>query len=380
MNILVNSERAEFVFDKLLARYYAKQFPYNLPGVHSPTIPENLPKTLKRGTREHALYLFCLCCFMRGGIESDTATIALSRLYDRHPALFLPENDLMVTDEIAEIVGSDHPLPENLLLFPDFMPGPIEVAVKISDEEDEEDLLSDLMSDHLRFFRLNYNAAEIGRAWRENFARLRKLWYGDPRNLLIDVDSYEDVVARVRNDGKGGGFLGFQEKMVSMLMFFLGEAGFFNAFAFPIPVDFHVARIVLSTEIAVVTNAPNGNLYKKELLDAIRALCLEYCVAHRVDPLDLCCAVWLYSRTLCRRHPGNQSIVGERNGRNTPIHPIPKWTAPQSAAYFRSCFSCDLKDVCRWCVPSAHYYVRGELILRSLRDEPPQDNLFSIFK
>lgn len=71
--IAVHAERVDEVLDKLLSTLQAGEFPYNLADARSPHIPENMPTTLERGGREHAMFHFACCYYMRGGIKSFTA-------------------------------------------------------------------------------------------------------------------------------------------------------------------------------------------------------------------------------------------------------------------------------------------------------------------
>ncbi len=331
--IFVDKERAVVIFDRLRALYLSKEYPFNQPLATSPTIPENLPQSLETGTREHALFLFMLCYWMRGGIKSHTATKQLSRLYEADPDIFLPE--------------SVHRLAENRLAV------------------------------GFRSVGLGFNADEIAGIWLGNLIKIANEWEGDPRTLFAGISTYEEGCERIQNKG-GRGFRGFQEKMVSMLTYFYMDAGIVDRWHFPIPVDFHVLRIVFAHEIIIVApGEANGNgFYTKPVLAAVRNLCHQYCVEHSVDPIELCVAVWLYSGLMCNQHPGNKSIVGGRHGRKTELWPIARWTLAQTRTYERTCAVCPIRQTCRWCVPSAEYYIRGQLVLREERDEPSQLPLF----
>jgi hypothetical protein len=330
----VDSAKAEIIFERLMEAFYAKRFPYSLPNATAPQIPENMPKKLTMGSRAHALFLFCLCYYMRGGNKSHTVTKQLSRLYDGCPELFLPENRHDYT--------------------------PAQVA------------------DKLRGVGLGFNAEETGDMWIDNFNRMESLWGGDPANIFKGVSTYEEACDRVQNHKKkknvvGYGFRGFQEKMVSMLIYFLMDAGFVDRWHFPVPVDFHVLRTMFAHEIITAAVPNGGGFYTKEVLAATRELFLGYCVRHNVDPLRLCDAVWLYSGLMCNLHPGNRSDVAkDRNGRRTEVKPVKKWTKRQKRVYEdRGCGQCFVRDTCRWCVPSANYYIKGQVILRGERDDPP---------
>jgi hypothetical protein len=334
--ITIDKTKAEKIFGRLLDAYRSKEYPFDQPEVTPPQIPENLPRSLAQGTREHALFLFALCYWMRGGIESHAATKQLAKLYDFCPELFLPE----AADKID--------------------PGILAVMFQV--------------------FGLGFNAREIGMLWIKNLEILAKHWKNDPRNLFADITTYEEACARIQNHGSSG-FGGFQEKMVSMITYFYMDAGIIDCWNFPIPVDFHVLRTIFAHEIIVADPSEfNGNgFYTKPILATVRKLFYEYCAEHHADPLRLCDAIWLYSRTMCNQHPGNQSSVGGRHGRKTELWPVARWTSAQTRTYERTCGNCFLSETCQWCVPSAEYYIRGRIILREERDTPPQGSLFPLF-
>lgn len=327
--------KAEIVFSRLLDAYLRKEYPFDQPEAVPPQTSDNLPKSLERGTREHALFLFALCYWMRGGIKSHTAIKQLAQLYDASSTIFLPES-------------------EPILI-------PAELAAKF------------------KGVGLGFNAGEIGATWKENLAKIAERWSGDPRAIFSGIATYEEACERIQNK-RGSGFRGFQEKMVSMLIYFYMDAGIVDRWHFPIPIDFHVLRMVFAHEIVFADPSEfNGNgFYTKPILAAVRNLFQSYCVENDVDPVTLCDAVWLYSGLMCNQHPGNQSVVGGRHGRNAELWPIARWSLAQTRSYERTCSVCAVQRTCRWCVPSAEYYIRGRIVLREQRGAPPQRSLFSI--
>lgn len=312
--------------------YLMKKYPYDLPEATPPQIRENLPRGLVWGSRQHACFLFTLCYWMRGGIDSHTAIRALTRLYEAIPSIFDPGNELLYSS-------------------------------------------ADLPAEFKKV-GLGYNASEIASAWRENWRKIVTEWGSDPRNLFKGISTYEEACARIQRRGKSG-FKGFQEKMVSMLTYFYMDAGIIDRWHFPVPVDFHVLRIVFSNEIIVAEteNASANGFYTKRVLGAIRDLFMWYCREYSVDPLTLCEAIWLYSRMQCSKHPGNISKVGGRQGRKTPVYAAKTWSKSQTRAFERTCGVCPLQNSCRWCIPSAKYYIQGRLERRGYREEPLQSRL-----
>jgi len=337
--MFVDKKRAKEIFDRLVVAYSTMEYPFNLPEAIPPQTRQNLPPTLMWGSREHALFLFVSCYWMRGGIRSDEAIRRLTRIYLSCPEIFLPEF--------------------------------------ISDMHDTE---LPALAAFLRLFRLGFNADEIAGAWKKNFLKIFRKWNSDPRKIFDGISTYEEACDRIQKKKNKNGFHGFQEKMVSMITYFFMDAEIIDRWHFPIPVDFHVLRTVFAHEIVVADpSEANGNgFYTKAVLAAVRELFHSYCVENNVDPLILCNAVWLHSGLMCNQHPGNQTNEGEHEGRKTTLTPVPKWSQAQSRTYDRVCAVCVIRKTCVWCVPSAEYYVAGKLVLRERRESPPQSSLFDI--
>lgn len=351
MEIGVDRKRMKLMLDRLLLAYARNEYPYNLPWVHSPQIPENMPKNLELGSPAHARFLFCVCYWMRGGIKSNTAFRALARLYEQWPTKFVPHY-------------MQYTKPEWLV-------------------------------QRFRQIGSGFQADEIARFWKKNFQILRREYGGDPVNIFEGISTYEEACDRIVNrrkaDGSGSGFYGFREKMTSMLIYFLTDAGLIKPFLHPPPVDFHVLRLFIANGILHLPEIPEsgkvGHAYE-QLAGIVRPLLYDYCRQQGVNPLLLVNALWLLSSNLCDQNPGNRSMVGKmeiingkrirvRSGRRTPITPVPiTWSHSQTATYLRTCGSCVLENSCRWLVPSAYYYVSGVVKVRGPRTKPPQRLLF----
>lgn len=338
MRVIVDRERAKQVFDALLERYKAREFPYNLPAAQVPQIPENLPKNGFSDSRGHASFLFSLCFWMRGGIDSSRATRAVSVLHEQRPEMFRAEHArTMDPSEVSRILTG---------------------------------------------VTLGFNSREIGRFWVQNFGRLQDYWGGDPSNVFQGVRSYDEICQRVCNP-KGRlkrmtprgetGFLGFQEKMASMLTYFLLDARLIKPLPFPLPVDFHVLRMVVAHEIITVEDG-NGDFFNQEVLAAVRELSLWYSEYHGGDSLDMSTILWCFSRAMCSRYPGNTTLyIGPRRGRKTKL--LPKkitWRESQRRAYAHTCGQCPVEPTCKHSIPAAHYYVQGKLLVRATREKPQE--------
>lgn len=341
LTITVDKEHAYPILDTLLRAYENNEPPYNLDRVRLPHDPRHMPKTLERDTVDHAMFLFNVCYYMRGGIKSNDAVKRMASVYDDFPELF--------SAAYAQHVE----------------PGEIEKILK---------------SHGLGF------QATVAKQWVENSARLAEQYDGDPRRIFDGVTTYEESQERIQNR-KSKGFLGFQEKMTSMIIYYLMDEGLIEPFNFPIPVDLHVMRVSIANEMIRFSDSqgqpvPYGtNLFHPETTAALRGLYLDYAEDRNVNPLRLCDAVWMLSESSCGRHPGNTTIEPlrrkYRNGRNTYLIPkvVDVRDPAQQKAYAESCAVCPVQETCEFNIPGTQYYVGGNLIIRGRRVRFPTEQV-----
>ncbi len=323
--------RACTVLPRLLAAYRAKAYPYFLPQAVPPQANGNMPAVFPTPV-DKALFLFHLCYYMRGGILSHVATQRMRDIYHKHPALFDPfAAQTLEPSRITRV---------------------------------------------LRRHGLGYKAKEIGQHWVENARRLVTRVDGNPLRHFEGVTSYDDACLALQNRA-GQGYLGFQEKMVSMLIYFYLDAQLIDPFLFPPPIDFHALRILFAHEI-VIPDRYDLPIYRRDMLAEIRALLVRFCNEHDESPLEVCEAMWILSRTLCVLHPGNSAVVDRvRHGRRTTIVMRPVvWSIRNIRRYGRSCARCPVADTCQRCVPQAQYYIAGGIYAALRRTESPQGTLF----
>lgn len=341
-NIVIDWTRTYDVLGKLMDAYENKDFPYNQDSVRVPQDPRHMPENLVRGGSEHAMFLWSTCYYMRGGIKSVDSFKILSKVYQDRPDIF----------DASQAASLD----------------PIEVGKFI------------------RSYGLGYQHLQIGNFWVENAKRLQDRWQGDPKNIFNGVTSYEESLDRIKNDGKGGGFLGFQEKMVSMITYYLMDEDLIEPYVFPLPVDLHVMRIAVANELIKFEGYDESeNVLSDQALNTARELFYNYSLKRGVNPLRLCDAVWLLSQSLCGKQPGNITLEpagrANRNGRQTVLEALPVDITDhkQQQAYHKTCESCPLNAetaTCEWNIPSKIYYVQGELKRRGRRVQFPSSRLF----
>lgn len=331
----IDKQRGIEVVGKVLDLYETRTEPFDRPAAKLPLDPEHMPKTLVRGSREHRLFLFHINYYMRGGVDSNEAVKMLSRVFDTRPEFFNPyfASRLMVLEDLGQA---------------------------------------------LQDVGLNYSKNRTPKFWQENAKRLVVLYGGDPGNIFKDVTTYAQACGRIQNDHKGGGFKGFQKKMVSMITYFFMKEGFVSPFDFPIPVDIHVGRLTLSNEIVKVFGVePGEDLLaggrSNQVFDAARKFYLWLAEEKGVDPLALCDAMWMYSRLKCSDNPENEWLrVGDGENRNrTIVRPLVDYTNSATLnRWSKSCGSCQLSDTCVFNFGAAPYYTHGSMYYGDRRRGP----------
>ncbi|HSX48103.1 MAG TPA: hypothetical protein VLF41_01195 [Candidatus Nanoarchaeia archaeon] len=350
MRYVVDRPRAEVVLGKVWERYLSKQKPYhNLDQI----LPQNhIPTTLPRGGEEEAWYWMVVCLWMRGGVGSTESSKKLSWLYDwlhyegakRNP--FDPgQAMLMEPDEIVELLR-----------------------------------------------RAQLGMHQVAPDWIYNAQQIVYYWGGSVLNLFDLLYDYQTACERTMQGDSS--FAGFKYKMTSMILYFLIEANLIEPFAYPPPVDFHLQRLALATEMirpvvdipmpeigrishagAIVAAKSDRDYMEMEAL--LRDLYQEYEASHGIDPNRFADALWVHSRELCRYNPGNATHqIGEEEARATPLEPhLPDWSGNDQTKFEASCFVCPVREHCTNNVPSGPRYRWGTLILTP-RTEPAQEPMF----
>lgn len=346
--LLINHDRADAVLDALAYRHNNGLYPYNKS---LDVLPQEAYDLFTYGSKEHAMFLFNLCYYMRGGIQSDEAARKYVKIYKKHKHLFR-----------ASYFRSTK-------------------EARLKELADEVYLV-------LQRNELNYTARSTSYGWVWNAHKLFHHWQGNPARLFDNISSYEQACDIIKNktSGKRSGwkrleqpkhFYGFQEKMVSMILYFLAQARMVDMDTFPPPIDFHFFRILLSTEILytkkkVVIDEDYLNIWQRTIGDKARHAMSAYMQRRDMSAIDLGDIVWNYSRDMCSSHPENISEKGEYQGRRTGVSLKPyTWNETNLTTYQNTCGLCKIREYCKYSVPSAPYYIQGKLIIRSERPDPP---------
>ena len=301
-----------------------------------------VPTKLPLGGAEEAWYWMVICLWMRGGVNSTDAAKQLSILYT-HLATRRCLNPFIVKD-----------------------------AAKLKTKRIVELLTT-----------VNLGMHQAAPAWIENARRLSEGWDGNVLNLYEGVTQFDTIAERLLQRN-GDGFAGFQYKMVSMLTYFLTDAGLIKPFDFPPPVDFHLMRLPIATGIL---RRQDGNLLIacsanefEDVQSILRSVYLNYQVDHGLASTRFTDALWIHSRSLCRFNPGNRTLqIGGYNARSTLQQAYePNWTNPTDIrAFEKSCGSCPVRAKCDANVPAGPRYRLGKLEISGRRTEPPTQPLFS---
>jgi len=333
MKVTMKKERFTFVVDALLERQRKKLLPYNENGA---TVPQYLiPDEIRSNTHTLACFYFFLCIYMRGGIESHTAFRQLIKMWFKHPKFFDPKlasqiKESEITEVLKEYVGWD-----------------------------------------------SKNAA---RFWSLNAKRLAKQWGSNPLELIKGLSDYNEAVRRIARkttkqknlDTKDDGFYGFQEKMVSMLLYFYDWEGWLPKFLYPSPADFHHYRLFIANE-AIIVKTSNGNKirYSKQISAVIRKGLLDYLKANtNTTTIELADALWLYSFSMCGNSPATitkVSIDTKELFRKAGIEEwwnFDGWINTRTKSLAKTCVVCVLGKTCKFGIPARSYYSRGIIELR----------------
>jgi len=331
--IIVDYDRVEEVLTTLTTALENNQYPYNLDSVRVPQDSRHMPKNLELGTKEHAMFLFTVCFYMRGGTKSTTAVQQLAGMYEKYPELF-----------VASLA---------------------------------KDLDPKIIKPILAEYGLGFHGS-VPKQWVHNAKIMDELWDGNPINIYKDVDTYEPCVERIANKPGGRGFWGFQEKMVSMLTYYLMDEDLIPYFDFPPPVDLHLMRVSISNELVKFKGyGEHEDLYSEELLSKMRDYFYEFAVEHKINVLRLADAVWLLSQSLCGNQPGNVTLepLGskDRTGRGTFLvaQPVDINDSRQRTMYRKTCGGCPIESTCKFNIPGKYYIVQGRLIKRGERTKFP---------
>lgn len=363
MKIKFDEKKAKEVFAILDEKWQ------NLRGIFENVIlPQDQQVIEYNESKELANFLFYGSLFMRGGVNSDDAFKWVFRLKEKFPKMFIPELVCFISsNEIEEVF--------------------LEVTKSI---------LNGKSSGKIGAGALSYKIKENSQNWHKNSLVLVKKWNGDIRNVYKGCSGgyrdFETAFLRIdSNKHVGLGFNGMRRKIFSLLTIMLQDAELIPLFPTPIPVDFHVFRVLLNTNIIsgeILKPLAQNKRYptqligkpairvSEKLVDTVHKWSQKFISKNSFSHLYINPALWVLSRSLCSKH---KQATSEKNRtvfmENEKLVKNPElW----GGRYRNPCGCCPIENYCDGIVPSAPYYKWG-LLVRFDRVPYHTSNLPGIF-
>lgn len=390
MKFVSYPRRIRVGLDAMLADYDKGEYPFSPDILDGPQLNKNLPAGLTLGGIEEVNYYIGLCNYMLAAQDSMAASRAFAVLYSR-------DGDRLFDWE---------------------------QVTKLSITDIKQALLG---------VGLTTRANEVAQAWATNAPRILERYDGDIRKLYERAGGdWRVVYAELINTKRGDGLRGYQEKMASMLSFFLMKKGLVPYFPMPPQVDFHVMRVFWQCNLVLPTR-DGEPVFKmqsgpdvRRFCDAIRLALLDYERDGGRCWLDTSEALWVQSRSLCSATPSNSTTkrAANRRGldgelaeteeadseleppavppnhvekaqialldevptqakkasRGMPERPPIEWSQEKRLAYRASCGRCSLELHCTGSIPAGFYYNNEQNFLRWFpRELPPDDRERQLF-
>lgn len=330
-----DEKRAGLVIPRIITAWREKNFrPFRQP------FPEEryLPAGMAANSREFALLSFHACLLMRGSIISDTAFKIIVNIWRFNQDIFDPEKSAAMT--VLEL---------------------------------KKEIIHALGRESL------FTLDEIAYFWRRNDSLLVERYNGDPLGLFVGVDTHEQLFQRMTADG----FKIFGPKVISLWIHWLIKAKLINSrqIDFPPPIDFHIMRILIATEVVLARTLPEpwaegvrSEVLAKKLQGPIKAFCGD----NGISPVDFSDAFWLLGSYGCKRNwqlsaPGVSKLQEKwarvkvdtrqplpRHFRKQQMRELLVNNRPTTACYH--CRFCPVKNFCVRAVPWVWSYRFSEML------------------
>jgi hypothetical protein len=347
MHVVVHQERVSELLDVLLARWRSipKHYPFDRKDA---VVPQSIiPKEMRQNQFTLACFYFYACIYMRGGIESLQAFSALIKMWRKYPDLFDPMHAAWLQPR------------------------------------DIQPILKEF---------IGWDSKAASKNWIENSRRLRNNWQSNPLCVIKGLSSYKEALRRIRNKiskrdkkeagPRNEGFLGFQPKMVSMILYFYDWEGWLKPrFLYPAPADFHNFRLALANRIMVVTPSTATIRSSEKISAPWRKALMDYMKKTGADPIEVSDVLWLFSLTMCGNSPATLTFE---------VHPLTRrpahlfahagveeewdhmqWVRTKRQRLERTCMICPFEKTCMFGIPARPYYRLG---LLELRPRPKLEN------
>lgn len=262
--VMIDEKRAKEVIFELLNACQKNWFKLDILPQH-----KYFPNKLVKGSNGHALWLWFVALLMRGKLNSDTI---FSRVHDNFDINFFTPQDI---PDIAD---------QTLLYF-------------------------------LQKIIQKYHLIEFVKAWQKNAEQLEYFGWS-PIELFANVKTFDDALNILLNNG----FVGWREKIISLLCLWYEEAKIIQPIYGPPPVDFHALRIFAATGVLII---PAGSVGYKKGVDAVYEFLKKFCPKEKILAQDISAMLWLLSRKCCKK---------------------------------QTCHLCPVEKFCAYFIPSSAYY------------------------
>lgn len=339
MDVRVHDRVAFPALDIIVEAWLEKSFPYNNTKA---VVPQRLiPQELVADKRALANFLFAVCYYMKGRITSEAAFKGMLKIWRKHPEMFEPSIvSFWSTDEIEGILAEF----------------------------------------------INRDIVQTAKAWKENARRLVDVWGGEAFNITKGLKSHKEAMRRIKNkrtkrdlkralraNGTGEGFEGFQDKMVSMLIYFFDWFGLLEVrFLYPAPADFHNLRLGFATGSITVFPVPERLRYSTKLAALWGVMLMRYMKQRNYDPIDVADALWLFSALMCGRSPlttlitakewkpTERHLFNNKHVRGKLMISHPDFMSKNSRGFVdalgKTCLRCPFFPGCKYTIPAGPYY------------------------
>lgn len=343
LQFVPNHRRIRAGLDALMESFYAGRYPFSRGDMEFPQDEVNMPVDLPRGGVEEAHYWVWVCNYMLGATDSMMmARHVAFKLYPRYRELLFNWDSL---------------------------------------EKQSPAAVSKMLQDAELKFRSSED--EIPKGAIENAKRINKRWDGNILNAFEEAGtSWRKLYRLLKATKKGEGLVGYRDKMVSMLAFYLMRRKIVPYFPMPPQVDFHVMRVFWSCNM-VVPSKLNGEEVSElkahvipKFAEAISEILYDYILETNCNWLDLSDALWTQSRVRCKLSPSNSMSRG-KDAEMVLKKPI-VWSDNMIKRFKNSCEGCELALMCTSAISHGHYYGEGPTLLKIVgpREEPPGRRLF----
>ena len=322
--LMGHQARTNDALDRILFASRTGQGPF--AAYRLPQECRNYPSNLE-SPFDQANFLFVVLLHMSGGNPAEASFRGHRRLYERWPKIYDSKTAINYTaDEIREMMKA--------------------VGLQFWNTRPE---------------------------WLLHNARvLNKYWDGDPRNIFGDTLQYKNELeiwqklqGRVLRSPRK--LLGFQEKMLSLLVHFLVDARLVDPCDVPPPIDVHQNRFFGSLGLVTQGNVVRSWKELNAFRDRIRQLYIDYAHSRNVSMLEIGEAVWFYSAEMCKYAPGAYTINGQHVGISSLTNESGKRKFQgKYKVYSQTCGNCIVSDLCKRNMPHVfHYNGSGGLIFVS---------------